>query len=75
MADGRSFDMAGRWTATMIKEDGQWKLLAIHSGTNFLDNPVLNAVEKSTVYTGGGGLAVGLAVGFLVGFFVRRRRT
>jgi ketosteroid isomerase-like protein len=73
LADGRRFDMRGRWTATLIKEDGQWKVLAIHSGINFLDNPVLTAVEKSTTYVGGGGAAVGLVLGFLLGFFLRRR--
>jgi ketosteroid isomerase-like protein len=73
MADGRRFDMRGRWTATAIKEDGQWKLLAIHSGTNFLDNPVLTAVEKSTTYFGAGGLAVGLVLGLFLGLRFRRR--
>ena len=73
LTDGRRFDMHGRWTATLIKEDGQWKVLTIHSGINFLDNPVLTAVEKSTTYVGGGGAVVGLVLGFLLGFFVRRR--
>lgn len=74
LADGRRFDMRGRWTATALKEAGGWKLLAIHSGTNFLDNPVLTAVEKSTAYTGAGGLGVGIVVGWLLGALVRRRR-
>lgn len=74
LADGRRFDMRGRWTATAVKEDGQWKLIAIHSGTNFLDNPVLTAVEKSTAYVGAGGLAAGLALGSLLGFLFGRRR-
>jgi hypothetical protein len=74
LADGRSFDMRGRWTATAVKDGGQWKLLAIHSGTNFLDNPVLTAVEKSTAYTGAGGFAGGLALGLLGSFLIRRRR-
>jgi len=74
LADGRSFDMRGRWTATAIKDGGQWKLLALHGGTNFLDNPVLAAVEKSTAYTGAGGFAVGLALGVLGSFLIRRKR-
>jgi ketosteroid isomerase-like protein len=74
LADGRRFDMRGRWTATAVKEDGQWKLVAIHSGTNFLDNPVLTAVEKSTASFGAGGLGLGLVVGSLLGFFAGRRR-
>jgi ketosteroid isomerase-like protein len=75
MADGRRFDMRGRWTATVIKDDGQWKLLAIHDGTSFLDNPVLTAVEKGTLPFGLGGLAVGLVLGLAMGFLAGRRRT
>jgi uncharacterized protein DUF4440 len=75
MADGRSFDMRGRWTATAIKDGGQWKLLALHDGTNFMDNPVLATVEKSTAYTGAGGFAAGLAAGVLGSVLIRRRRT
>jgi len=74
LADGRSFDMRGRWTATAIKDGAQWKLLALHDGTNFLDNPVLTTVGKSTAYTGAGGFAAGLAVGVLGSFLIRRRR-
>jgi ketosteroid isomerase-like protein len=74
LADGRSFDMRGRWTAVAVKQEGQWKVLAVHSGTNFLDNPVLTAIEKSTATIGAGGLGVGLLLGGALGFFVGRRR-
>jgi ketosteroid isomerase-like protein len=74
MADGRSFDIKGRWTGVALKENGAWKILAVHTGTNFLDNPVLTAAEKSTLYFGGGGLGLGALIGLLVGFLVGRRR-
>jgi hypothetical protein len=74
LADGRSFDMRGRWTAVAAKEDGQWKVVAVHSGTNFLDNPVITAIEKSTATVGAGGLAVGLVLGLALGFLAGRRR-
>jgi ketosteroid isomerase-like protein len=74
MADGRSFDVDGRWTAVSIKDNGEWKLLAVHTGTNFLDNPVLNAIEKSVVWFALGGAAGGLLVGFVAGRLFRRGR-
>jgi len=74
LADGRSFQIKGRWTATSIKDaDGNWKLLAIHSGTNFLDNPVLAAIEKSVMWVGAGAGLIGLVLGFLLGRWRRRK--
>ncbi|MFO1183964.1 MAG: DUF4440 domain-containing protein [Bauldia sp.] len=75
LADGRKFEMAGRWTATSVKEpDGQWKVLAIHDGANFLDNPVVLAIERSipTIAAGAGG--AGLVAGFLAGWLISRGR-
>jgi hypothetical protein len=75
LADGRTFVIPGRWTATTIKDNnGQWKVLAVHTGVNFLDNPIMTAVEKTTIYFGAGGLAIGAVIGFLLGFFIRRKR-
>jgi ketosteroid isomerase-like protein len=75
LADGRAFDMKGRWTATSVKEaDGSWRVMAIHAGIDFLDNPVLLAVEKSVLWFGAGGLAIGLVAGALGGWLLTRRR-
>jgi hypothetical protein len=74
LGDGRTYTIPGRWTATTIKDNGQWKVLAVHTGVNFIDNPVMTAVEKSTLYFGAGGVAVGAVIGFLLGFLIRRQR-
>jgi ketosteroid isomerase-like protein len=74
LADGRSFDMDGRWTAVSLKENGGWKLLAVHEGTNFLDNPVITAVGKSVIWFCVGGAVAGLIFGFVAGWFTRRAR-
>lgn len=74
LGDGRTYTIPGRWTATTIKDNGQWKVLAVHTGVNFIDNPVMTAVEKSTLYFGAGGVAVGAVIGFLLGFFIHRKR-
>lgn len=75
LSDGRSFDMKTRWTATVVKEtDGDWKILTLHIGTNFLDNPLLSAAKKSALYIGFAGVVVGLLLGLLLGFILRRIR-
>jgi hypothetical protein len=74
LGDGRTYTIPGRWTATTIKDNGQWKVLAVHTGVNFIDNPVITAVEKSTLYFGAGGVALGAVIGFLLGFFIHRKR-
>jgi ketosteroid isomerase-like protein len=75
LADGRRYDMPTRWTATVAKEaDGKWRLRAIHFGTNFLDNPILDeAKRKAKQYTVAGSVG-GMVVGAFVGFLLGRRK-
>lgn len=74
LADGRTFDLDGRWTAVASEENGAWKIQALHMGVNFLDNPVIAAIEKSLVWFAAGGAAVGIVAGFIGGWLVGRRR-
>ena len=74
-SDGDTRSMTSRWTATVYKRDGKWKILNIHIGTNLLDNPVLTAA-KSYLYKVGAGAAIGgLLVGFLIARLFRSRKT
>ncbi|HEY4469292.1 MAG TPA: hypothetical protein VGN53_16470 [Klebsiella sp.] len=72
--DGRSYDIPTRWTATVVLEEGHWKIRTIHFGTNFVDNPLINeatqAINKVMYGAGGGGLLIGL----ILGFFLFRRK-
>ena len=74
LASGKTYTLESRWTATLIKDDDQWKLLAIHSGVNFLDNPILAAAGRASIYFGSGGLAIGLLAGLLFGWYFRVAR-
>jgi len=75
LADGRSYDLKTRWTATMAKEsDGQWRLRTIHIGTDFLDNPILAEAKAAVLKYSLGAAAGGLVVGALLGSLLRRRK-
>ena len=75
LSDTRFFPMKTRWTATVIKDtDGKWRILTLHIGTNFLDNPILSMAENSVKKTGIGGAVFGLLLGVLLGFFLWRRK-
>jgi hypothetical protein len=76
LTDGRAFDMKTRWTATAIRDsDGKWKILTLHIGTNFLDNPILDVAEASLGYAALAGGVAGLLIGVLAALFLRRRRS
>jgi hypothetical protein len=55
-------------------DDGQWRLRAIHFGTNNLDNPVLTKVKNTLIRDGIIGAVVALAIGVAIGYFAARRR-
>jgi hypothetical protein len=76
LVDGRNLAMKTRWTATVVKEaDGKWRILALHIGTNFYDNPIFAAVKDSTKYYAVGGLVLGLLLGVLGMVFLRRKKS
>ena len=47
LKDGKVFTLDVRWTALVVRENGQWKAATVHCGVNFLDNPVLKAAGMS----------------------------
>ena len=75
LTDGRDLDMKTRWTATVTKgDDGKWRIMALHIGTNFYDNPIFLAVKDATQYYAAGGLLIGLLLGALGMAFLRRKK-
>jgi ketosteroid isomerase-like protein len=75
LSDGRFLPMKTRWTATVVKEaDGKWRILALHIGANFYDNPIFAAVKDSTKYYAAGGLAAGLLLGVFGMVLLRRQK-
>jgi ketosteroid isomerase-like protein len=75
LSDSRAYDLKTRWTATVIRgADGKWRILTLHIGTNFLDNPILDEVEASLLYFAGGGLIAGIVLMLVINLVRRRAR-
>jgi len=75
LSDSRYYEMKTRWTATVIKdEDGKWRILSLHIGTNFLDNPILAQAENSLMYAIFGGLIIGIFLVLIINLFRYRLR-
>ena len=54
LRDGRSIQFDSKWTATLIKEDGRWKLLALHVGVNPIENELIDGYRSGLGFGGVG---------------------
>ena len=70
LARGLTFEHRGRWSATLVKDDGRWLLAGFHASTNLFDNPLLALVRKTRLWVG----IVAFLVGTLLGWLVLGRR-
>lgn len=71
---GKEFDLENRWTATLVKQDGQWKIAAYHVSANLIDNPLLDAAFSSIVWAVIIALLVGLVLGIVGTKLLGKRR-
>ncbi|MBY0521966.1 MAG: nuclear transport factor 2 family protein [Gemmataceae bacterium] len=69
LTDGTEFVQNTRWSASVVKRGGKWKVASVHISTNMFDNPILDMAVKKTMWMAGGG---GVVIGFLVGFLLAR---
>ncbi|MEX2670771.1 MAG: nuclear transport factor 2 family protein [Phycisphaeraceae bacterium] len=70
---GMQFELPNYWTATLLREDGQWRLIGYHVSGNIADNPFLDAAKQSVYFVGGIAGMGGLIVGSLLGRMRPRR--
>ncbi|MEH1897912.1 MAG: nuclear transport factor 2 family protein [Nostoc sp.] len=68
--DGKTADMALRWTAVLQKLQDKWMIQSLHFSSNLLNNPVLNAAQQLgqilAVAAGVGGFLVGAVTNYYV---------
>ena len=70
MRAGLEFSVPLRWTATLSRDSGAWKIVALHFSANIFDNPIDSALRSYLWLM----LAAALAVGLVAGLVLRRRR-
>lgn len=70
---GMEFDLENRWTATLTKTDGKWKIATYHVSGNLIDNPVIDAAKQSVYWVAGVALLVGIVLGAIGSKLMRRQ--
>jgi ketosteroid isomerase-like protein len=73
LTDGKELPLNTRWTAAVVKKNGQWKIAACHLSVNMFDNPLLDFAWKALYWIGGIAVALGSVVGFVLARFWRKR--
>lgn len=74
LKSGEVVPMDLRWSATVVKESGEWKVAVAHVGTDFMDNPVLARTMKAGRTLAIVAVVAGLIIGGAVGWIIGRRR-
>jgi ketosteroid isomerase-like protein len=64
---GLNFATRIRWSCTMVKKDGAWKVVSMHTSSNIFDNPVLRMTRKAAAAKAVVATLAGLAAGFFLG--------
>jgi hypothetical protein len=70
LTNGRRFDLKGRWTATLVRENGRWLIASLHVSTNLFDNVMLHMVKQRAVAA----VVIVCLLGGIVGWLIGRRR-
>ena len=62
LTEGLKFTLNANWSTTVVKQDGQWKVAALHFSANLFDNPMLKNAERMIWLAGIAAFAAGLIV-------------
>lgn len=73
LAKGLEFTLKGNWSATLAKQQGQWKIVNLHFSSNLFDNPLLNTANAMHLYIGTGAFLGGLLLMFVLMRLLRKQ--
>ena len=73
---GKTLALDSRWTATLVRKEGEWKLASYHVSANLFSNPVMDLASKAAGRIGGiAGFVIGAVIALPLAWLSRRRRT
>jgi hypothetical protein len=66
------FKLNSRWSATVAKSGGEWKIVSLHLSSNVFTNPLIAELTRALWITASAALVIGGVAGWFLG---RRRAT
>lgn len=72
LTDDSSVDLDAHWTATVVKNGGNWLIQTFHSGVNMVDNPIIDKVRQGSLIWAVVSLLVGLLAGVILSRVLRK---
>lgn len=73
LTDGKDLQMHSKWTASLARKNGEWKVTSFHVSNNVFDNAVLDLYKQVIFKAGVGGVLVGVLLMGVVWWGVRRK--
>jgi hypothetical protein len=67
LTSGSTLKLESQWTATVVLDQGAWKVASFHVSANLFDNPVLAAAKSWAGLLAAGTAVGGLILGWLLG--------
>lgn len=69
LSNGLSFDIVSRWSATLVRHEGRWKVASLQFTGNLFDNPVLDTAFQAALYA----ILIGILFGLSAGLVISRK--
>ncbi|MBK7325218.1 MAG: hypothetical protein IPI89_03490 [Propionivibrio sp.] len=67
------FHLDSRWSSTLGKIDGNWRIITLHLSANVFTNPLMAEAERWIWFAGVGGVLLGSLAVFTIGYLRRRQ--
>lgn len=68
------FKFDSRFTSTLVKRDGVWKVASLNLNTNTFNNVLIHELQSMNYWFAGGGFLAGVVTAWIVGVLRRRNR-